>query len=314
MGDGKLKVRMATLDDVEGITEVHCSDVDKWFKWIRGEKVQARYEELSVGERYRHGGPWMSIETCAIHINYVLTSGQYPLVAELEGKIVGELELYIGEERGDLGKTAFIDILEVHKDYRKRGVGRALINTARMIAIKENCSTLTVWPDKRVIPFYRKCGLNKTAYNIAQIIVDTRNVPKPRKTYSIQEFPNKYPVRSLWLVSPRIYSSFAAWLKSRWNYALNEARTTVYSGFIPELQAAFILESYWMRREEATAWLWIESKDNIRDVLSWLCQETSKMGYKKLRLLVERQVYEDWIKNTFSSQITGEELLLKEVL
>jgi len=35
-----------------------------------------------------------------VHINYLLTHGQYPLVAELNGRVVGELELYVGEERG----------------------------------------------------------------------------------------------------------------------------------------------------------------------------------------------------------------------
>lgn len=60
--------------------------------------MEASYEELSVEERWSHGGPWMSIETCSIHLNYLLTNNQYPLVAEINGRIVGELELYIGEE------------------------------------------------------------------------------------------------------------------------------------------------------------------------------------------------------------------------
>ena len=83
----------------------------------------------------------MSVETCAIHINYLLTHGQYPLVAELDGRIVGELELYIGEERGTQGRTAFIDVLEVHNHFRGMGIGKALISRTREIAEEYECNT-----------------------------------------------------------------------------------------------------------------------------------------------------------------------------
>lgn len=81
------RLEIASLGDARGITEVHCSDVDKWYKWKGGKKVEASYEELSVEERFLHGGPWMSIETCAIHLNYVLNSRQYPLIAKIDKKL-----------------------------------------------------------------------------------------------------------------------------------------------------------------------------------------------------------------------------------
>ena len=88
-----INVRKASLDDVKGIVDVNCSSVDKWFKYVNGKEVEAKYEELSIEERFSHGGPWMSIETWSIHLNYILTSKQYPLVAMVNGKVVGELEL-----------------------------------------------------------------------------------------------------------------------------------------------------------------------------------------------------------------------------
>ncbi len=114
------RIRVASLDDVRGIVEVHCSGVGEWVKRVDGREVEARYEDLSVEERFSHGGPWMSVETCAIHINNLLINEQYPLVAELDGRIVGELELYVGEDRV-LGRCGFIDVLEVHRDYRRAG-------------------------------------------------------------------------------------------------------------------------------------------------------------------------------------------------
>ena len=123
-----VEIRLASLDDVKGIVDVYCSSVSKWFKRVGGKEVEAKYEDLTVAERFSLGGSWMSAETCAIHINNLLLNGQYPLIALLDGKIVGELELYVGEEKGILGKCGFIDVLEVHKSFRRRGVGKALVN------------------------------------------------------------------------------------------------------------------------------------------------------------------------------------------
>jgi len=75
-----LRIRKATLDDVNGIVDVHTS----------GEELSS----LSVGERYLRGGPWMSVETCSIHINALLLENQLPAVAELDGRIVGEAEAF----------------------------------------------------------------------------------------------------------------------------------------------------------------------------------------------------------------------------
>ncbi len=148
-------IEVASLNDVKGIVEVHCSSIDKWVKRVNGKEVEAKYEELGIEEKFRHGGPWMSVETCAIHINYLLVYKQYPLIAKLNGRVVGELELYIGEERGILGRCAYIDVLEVHRNYRRRGIGRALVNKAIEIAQEHNCDTIAVWPMREAIEFYK---------------------------------------------------------------------------------------------------------------------------------------------------------------
>jgi len=68
--------------------------------------------------------------------------------------VVGELELYVGDERGELGRTAFIDVLVVHRDYRGRGIGTALVRAAKRVAVEEGCRTVSVWPEEEAIPFY----------------------------------------------------------------------------------------------------------------------------------------------------------------
>jgi len=92
-----IEVRKAKLDDVGGIVDVHCSGVRTWYRIANGEKIE--YKDLNIIERWSFGSPWMSVETCAIHLNYMLMNYQYPLVAILDNNIVGELELFIGEEK-----------------------------------------------------------------------------------------------------------------------------------------------------------------------------------------------------------------------
>ncbi len=125
-----------------GIVEVHCSDVEKWYKIEGSKKIEARYEELTISERYNHGGPWMSVETCAIRINNLLTNRQYPLVAEINGNIVGGLELILGFDSGILHDTAFIDVMVVHRQYRRGGVASSTqylevlgMNNRRLIVV-----------------------------------------------------------------------------------------------------------------------------------------------------------------------------------
>ncbi len=46
-------------------------------------------------------------------------------------------------------------------------------------------------------------------------------------------------------VSPRILSSFAAWIKSRWKYATEVEKVVSIEGCLPGRSACFILESVW---------------------------------------------------------------------
>ena len=73
-----IAVRMASIDGVKGMVDAHCSDVVRWVKRIDGKEVEAKCEDLTIEKRFAHGGPWMSVETCAIHLNYLIVHGQYP--------------------------------------------------------------------------------------------------------------------------------------------------------------------------------------------------------------------------------------------
>jgi len=294
----KLIVRKASLDDIKDIVEVYCSSVDKWFKYIDGRRVQAKYEDLSVSEKFDHGGPWMSIETCSIHINYLLTSGQYPLVAVLNDKVVGELELYVGHEKGVLGKCGFIDVLEVHSDFRRRGIGRRLVYEAMEVSKSLGCDTIAVWPNPEAIDFYKKCGFSNVAYRV--VYVET-SIPSNIGTVdpnnlNLKEFPDDYNLISDWIfISPRIESPFTAWIKSKWDYAIEEEIMKSFEFLVPSLDAAVIIESLWRDKSRAKVSLWLRSVDYLEGVIELVMGVANHMGFKYIRLLVAKEIYHKYL-------------------
>ena len=308
----KLIVSKASLDDVKDIVEVYCSSIKEWFKYVNDRRVQARYEDLSVSERFDHGGPWMSIETCSVHINYLLTSGQYPLIAILNDKVIGELELYVGYERGVLGKCGFIDALEVHNNFRRRGIGRRLVYEAMKISEDLGCDTIAVWPNPEAIDFYKRCGISDVAYRVVYVemsIPPDINAVNP-SDLSLKEFPNNYDLIRDWaFISPRIESSFTAWIKSRWDYAIEEEIMKSFESLVPNLNAAIIIESLWRDRSRAKVSLWLKSVDNLEDVIELIMKIVKYMEFKYIRLLVTKEIYHKYLTK-YKCRVIDEYLVL----
>ncbi len=305
-----LIIRLASLDDVRGIVGVYCSSIDKWYRIVDGKRVEASYDELSVEERFAHGGPWMSIETCSVHLNYVLINNQYPIIALLNDIVVGELELYVGEEKGVLGKTAFIDVLEVHREHRRRGIGRKLVEKAKEIALEHGCNTISVWPDPQAIGFYERCGINNVAYNIIMVEINLREFKPQTKHQVLDEIPREYTwYKDKYFVSPRILSSHTAWLKQQWIYAVELERIERIQGYIPSLQTVFIVENMWDDKWKGRVYIWIENPGNIGKALETIAWFSTKKGFNKLLLLLDENLFENIGINT-KYRIIGHEKLL----
>ena len=156
----KLTFRIARLDDAAAICEVHKSHVSDWYRIVDSEQFDVEYDHLSVEDRWGFGGPWMSPETCAIHLNNLLLMRHLPYVAELRGRIVAEMELFIGREGEPYGRNCHIGLLYVHKDFTGKGIGISLIRHAREVARERGCESLTVSAMPHNETFYLKCGFS----------------------------------------------------------------------------------------------------------------------------------------------------------
>lgn len=97
-------IRPAQLDDTEAISQLFRAQVRVWQRLdAHGHVEEPPYAALSIYERWLHGGPWMSVETAAIFLSHLLTGAGIPLVAEVDGVILGYAEVYPGDEMQPFG-------------------------------------------------------------------------------------------------------------------------------------------------------------------------------------------------------------------
>ncbi len=150
-------IRPATLDDVAAITEVHCSNVEVWRDPQTRRAVDCA--ELDLYGRWRNGGAWMSVESCAVHLNALLLLGHLPLVAEVEGRVVAEAEFYVDREPAPFA-ALHLSILYVHRVWQGQGIGRRLVEAGVQAAGERGLPTLTTQPEEEALAFYTRLGFS----------------------------------------------------------------------------------------------------------------------------------------------------------
>ena len=170
-----INVRLGTRDDIDALVEVECSDVETWYHYSsEGRGDPAPYDELSSLERVMHGGPWMDPGTLIKYWDDIERLKIVPLVAEIEGKVAGHLDVIFGDEL-PLGRFLYLDVLMVHKAYRRRGIATALIKEAERLAGRRGVRSILVSPEKYEGPSgltYRSCGFEK-AFDVYQLDTST---------------------------------------------------------------------------------------------------------------------------------------------
>ena len=58
-----------------------------------------------------------------------------------------------------------------------------------------------------------------------------------------------------------------------------------------------LLKNIWRSREEAKLTLWIGSRENILRTLKFIALSSLNLGFKKLIMFVENNLYKSYIKN-----------------
>lgn len=309
-----MRIRVATLKDCNALTTVHCSDITTWYRHVDDQKIEDTYENLSLWDRYLIGGPWMSPETCAIYLNYMLSSGQYPLVAEVNGKVIGEIDVFIGEEPPPLKKNACISVLEVAQGYRRQGVGKELVGEAIKLAEENGCNAIATIPDENAIDFYKKCRLDEILIELKHIDVDLERFSTATGVkVEVADLNSFEALRQKQMIYGRYDSSFAQWLKRRWRFSILPSSLIWEEGFIPSYNAAYRIESHPLKKMTCTLLAWTEKPLRSQKLLKVCANRARELGFRKLETTITMETA-DQIKRIPFSTLDSEVILGKKLI
>ncbi|MEO8397190.1 MAG: hypothetical protein ABI700_29615, partial [Chloroflexota bacterium] len=136
-----VEVRQAGLDDTGAISALFGARIPIWQRINKqGQVEDVPYTALTIYERWLHGGPWMSVETCAILLNHLLLGAGIPLVAVTSKGVVGYLEAYHSVEQEPFGKSLHI----AHLIADDPDIEKALIEVLNVRAKTLRCQNVTI--------------------------------------------------------------------------------------------------------------------------------------------------------------------------
>ena len=183
-------MRGAVLDDTQAISALFRAHIAVWQRLnAAGQVEDVAYDSLTIYERWLHGGPWMSVETAAIHLSHLLQGAGIPLVVEVDGKLVAYAEVYRGTEPEPFGDHYHLAQLTVHPEFVAVGLQDMILNDvleqariARVARLTANC----IAGDAATQTLYTHHGMN----NMARI----RRYNLPAKSgqgfYKVVDHPN----------------------------------------------------------------------------------------------------------------------------
>jgi ribosomal protein S18 acetylase RimI-like enzyme len=280
-------VREATLDDVQDIVSVYLTNPDRPF--------DQPVEQLSIAERYSYGGPWMSVEPCAIHVNNMLAWGCTPLVVEEGSRVIAETEFYIGPDVPPLGRTLDISVLYVHTEWQRRGAGSLLMEAMIDRARGAGCDQITVNTGTGSQGFYRRFGfghaldLQVIQFSVAALNGHSACEPCAPRAFEAQ------PEGTLWI--GRFLSPAQKWreivdqIERRDAILPRDAGRPAAIGISSTGKGftGFLIPG-WGNPARAQVYCW--AKRPTREMVSSLLAEARHAGYSEAHLLCHAEVTE----------------------
>jgi glucosamine-phosphate N-acetyltransferase len=104
-----------------------------------------------------------------VYKKFILQKNNISIVACLKKKAIGYASINFNISiRG--GVRAYIEDVVVEKEYRKKGIGKSLINILFKYAKKKSCYKIVLESKKKNIDFYRSCGYKLNSFTMRKII------------------------------------------------------------------------------------------------------------------------------------------------
>lgn len=153
-----LQVRAATLDDAAAISGLFRGRISAWQRLnAQGQVEDVAYNDLSIYERWQHGGPWMSLETGAIWISHLLRLNGVSLVGLRDNAVIGYAEAHPGSEPAPYDDHLHIAELIADESDTRSALLAALRDAARAQSLARITVSLSAY-DRAALDRYRAGG------------------------------------------------------------------------------------------------------------------------------------------------------------
>ena len=92
-------------------------------------------------------------------------------ICEIGGKIGGSATLVIEHKFiFNISKVGHIEDVITHPEYRKQGIGRAIMQKLRERAKEHGCYKITLACSEEVKPFYEKCDMEQRGIQMSSLL------------------------------------------------------------------------------------------------------------------------------------------------
>jgi GNAT superfamily N-acetyltransferase len=132
---------------LDQVVELNKSLVQSWYRQENRKNVKSSYDLLSMKDQFRHGGPWLHPETCAVHMTAVAKIGTISLLIDDSDTVLGEIEYHLSADN-----RYHLDWMVVSSDQQGKGMGTKLIDNMK----KRVASSIETEPEEGVQQFYEK--------------------------------------------------------------------------------------------------------------------------------------------------------------
>ena len=204
-------VRPAAESDLKAVLEIHKAQNDfggSWFTNPFAGGKEARWDDLTPAQRWLHGGPWMDPQLLALHVRRYAEAKGAVLVAERDGKVVGEAELWPAEEPLPIGAYLDIEML-ITQPPGDADVERALLEAAVREARSRDLRALDI------APLHAGGGKGPLSEAGFQVLLEHRTVhleagrrPKPPEYGILNTAPSLADLQDLILLDHREPADF----------------------------------------------------------------------------------------------------------
>lgn len=287
-----MQVRQALLGDAPAITDIHCSRVVDWQRLMPdGTRTSVDYAALSLYERWQHGGPWLSVETCSVWLGHLLQGTEgFPLVVESDGQVVGQAEVFLATE-AEYGKHLNISTLSVHQQALDTGVENALLDYIHQMAEVLHCTQVTVaYPHDTA--FYEEYSYQQ---HTGRVMVKIP-VHEGRVFYKAKDLPSTDPhqIENWYMALGRFQNAREEWERMHWKIwngvpELVQSKWHSISVDLTGQPCILHLHQHDDNPEVATARVWTKFEFSTH-VLSAVRDRAYRLGYRAIVTVVDEDL------------------------